>query len=414
MPWYSSIHRGSGFKSKLATQAYEEARQIVMKFFGANPKDHVVIFGKNTTEAINKLSFRLNLKKDDIVLVGLSEHHSNDLPWRRFAKVCYVGIDSTGNIDEQHLGKLLDEHKSKVKLVAITGASNVTGVMPNIHEIAAKAHKAGAQILVDCAQLAAHRPIEIKELGDPKHLDYITISAHKMYAPFGIGALIGRKDLFEQGAPEFCGGGTISVVTRDEVQWASPPERDEAGSPNVIGAIALAKSIQELSRIGFSAIKQHEMQLSTYALRKLQTVPGIVIYGDSNPQKAEDRVGVITFNIKDLPHGLVAAILGAEFGIGVRHGCFCAHPYVVTLLGMNQSQINDFKKAAKRDDRSHMPGMVRISFGMYNTIAEVDKLIAALQKIIRGEYSGKYRLNKKTGEYLPAGWKYDAAEYFQL
>src|SRR5512143_3696699 len=197
MHWYSSVHRGTGFKSKVATQAYDDARRIVADFVGANSSDHTVIFGKNTTDAINKLSYRLPLKKDDVVLVSLLEHHSNDLPWRAQAQVEHIKADELGRLDVADLDRLLEVYMGRVKLVAITGASNVTGHLPDIHAIARRAHAVGAEILIDCAQLAPHRRVAMGDLNDPAHLDYVSISAHKMYAPFGTGALIGRKEPFE-------------------------------------------------------------------------------------------------------------------------------------------------------------------------------------------------------------------------
>ena len=404
MPWYSSVHRGTGFKSIVSTEAYEKARQTVADFFGANPRQHIVIFGKNSTEALNKLSYRLELNKKDIVLVSLLEHHSNDLPWRRQAAIKRIEIDGLGRLDERHLDELLRKYKGKVKLVAITGGSNVSGHIPDIHRIAEKAHSYGAQILVDCAQLAPHRKIDIKSLEDPAHLDYIVISAHKMYAPFGTGALIGRRDTFERGAPELCGGGTIDLVTTKRVEWASLPDRDEAGSPNVVGAVALAASLRFLSKVGMQSIARDEAELTAYALNKLNRIKGIEIFGDANPQSAGKRLGVIPFKLEGLKQSLVAAILGTEWGIGVRSGCFCAHPYVTRLLNLNKTEVDKFGYDVLHGDKSSMPGLVRISFGMYNTKEEVDYLTEALRAIASGNYKGNYQLDIKTGEFRAAGW----------
>ena len=169
MPWYSSVHRGRGHKSRLTTEAYDDARRAVADFVGANAREHVVIFGKNTTEAINKLSYRLPLASSDVVLVSLLEHHSNDLPWRARCQVEHIGADARGRLDEDHFDHLLRVFAGRVRLVAVTGASNVTGSMPAVHTLAAKAHAAGAQILVDAAQLAPHRAIDIGALDDPAH-----------------------------------------------------------------------------------------------------------------------------------------------------------------------------------------------------------------------------------------------------
>jgi len=405
MPWYSSVHRGTGFKSLVSTEAYEEARQVVADFFGANRRQHIVIFGKNSTEALNKLSYRLSLKKDDIVLISLLEHHSNDLPWRRKAQVKRIKMDALGRLDENHFDQLLKDYNGRVKLVAVTGASNVTGEIPDIHRLARKAHSAGAQIVVDCAQLAPHRSIDIKNLDDDRHLDYIVISAHKMYAPFGTGALIGRRDTFETGAPELCGGGTIDLVTTDRVEWTALPDRDEAGSPNVVGTVALAASLRFLTKTGMNRLAAHESELTKYSLEKLSRIKGLELFGETDPASTADRLGVIPFKIKGMKHSLVAAILGTEWGIGVRSGCFCAHPYVTRLLGMGKIEIDRFGSQIMHGDKSSMPGLVRASFGMYNTKSEIDKLVEALQHIAAGEFAGKYTQDKKSGEFSAAGWK---------
>lgn len=414
MRWYSSVHRGTGFKSQVATQSYEDARHIVRDFVGANQRDHVVIFGKNTSEAINKLSYRLPLQAEDVVLLSLLEHHSNDLPWRAKCHVDYIGIDAEGRLDENDFDRLLEKYHGKVKVVAITGASNVTGHVPDIHRIAYKTHKAGAKILVDCAQLAAHRKIFMGELSDPGHIDYVVISAHKMYAPFGVGALIGRRDTFGQGEPEYRGGGTVDFVTLDTVDWAESPERDEAGTPNIVGAIALAAAIKFLDGINMDTIERHEAELTAYALKKLGTIKGIKIYGDADPASIANRLGVIPFNVQGMPHFLLAAILSSEWGIGVRNGCFCAHPYVLHLLRLTEPELKQIRTAMQANERQAMPGMVRVSFGMYNTKAEVDILVEALTQIARNQYQGKYLQDQRTGEYRAVGWQPELGEYFKL
>ena len=414
MNWYASVHRGTGFKSRVATQAYDDAREIVARFVGASPREHVVIFGKNTSEAINKLARRLPLGKDDVVLVSLLEHHSNDLPWRNAAAVDHVMANALGELDEADFDRKLEQHRGRLKLVAVTGASNVTGCLPPVHRLAEKAHAAGAQILVDAAQLAPHRPIAMGALDDPAHLDYVSLSAHKMYAPFGTGALIGRRDTFERGAPEYSGGGTIEIVTLDSVEWAAPPERDEAGSPNVVGVVALAAAVKALETIGMTAIADHEAELTAYTLERLGSIDGVQIYGDANPAATANRLGVVPFNIQGLSHFLVAAILGAEFGIGVRNGCFCAHPYLLHLLGLSAQEADGVRRSILANDRGDMPGMLRVSFGMYNTAEEVDVLIDAVQRIARGKYYGRYQQDVRSGEYRAVDWNPDLSHYFRL
>ncbi len=414
MEWYSSVHRGSGFKSRVATQAYDDARDIVARFVGANQDEHTVIFGKNATEAINKLSHRLCLAADDVVLVSLLEHHSNDLPWRARARVVHIGADAQGRLDEGHFEHLLKKHAGRVRLVAVTGGSNVTGFMPDVHVLAARAHAAGAQILVDCAQLAPHRPIDIRALDHPAHLDYVALSAHKMYAPFGCGALIGRRDTFERGEPEYRGGGTIEFVAADSVAWAGAPDRDEAGTPNVLGAVALAVAIQTLGEIGMEAIAQHETELTAHALRRMAQVQGLRLYGGAEPAFAAQRLGVIPFNLDGMPHGLVAAVLSAGHGIGVRNGCFCAQPYLTHLLGLGSAAVQTYRDAMTRGDRRDMPGMVRVSFGLYNTLDEVDGLVDALHRIARGEFHGRYVQDAPSGDFGLEDGLPELGAYFSL
>lgn len=415
MPWYASVHRGTGFKSQLATHAYEAARAATLEFVGADPATHVCVFGKNTTEAVNKLARRFPFTPErDVVLVTMMEHHSNDLPFRAVAHVSHVAVRPDGTLDEDDFDRQLARYAGRVALVAVTGASNVTGHINPVRRLAEKTHAAGAQILVDVAQLAPHRAVAMGTLDDPAHFDYVALSAHKMYAPFGTGALVGRRDLFERGEPDLRGGGTVEIVTEDSVWWAGPPDRDEAGSPNVPGAVALAAAIKQLRAVGMAQVAAHEAELTAYALTELPKVPGLTIFGDRDPARAYARLGVIPFNLGSVPHFLVAAILGFEFGIGVRNGCFCAHPYILHLLGLRGAEVDRVRQEMLAHDRSHMPGLVRVSFGLYNTLAEVDGLIDALQRIARGEYRGHYVQDPASGDFVPDGWTPDFARCFQL
>jgi selenocysteine lyase/cysteine desulfurase len=415
LPWYSSVHRGAGFKSLLATEAYEKARRTVARFVGADPEASCVVFVKNTTEALNKLANRLDLRPDDVVLTTLMEHHSNDLPWRARAQVVYAGLREDGSLDLEDLARKLERYRGRVRVVTVTGASNVTGFTPPIYDIAEMAHQAGAYMVADCAQLAPHRTVRMGDPGSPRRLDFIAFSAHKMYAPFGTGVLVGPREFFRNGPPDYRGGGTIEIVNLDEVHWAEPPERDEAGSPNVVGAVALAESIRVLTQVGMEALEAHERVLTRYALRRLRALPEVRVYGSSDPEQLEGRLGVISFEVKGVPHGKVAAVLAFEGGIGVRNGCFCAHPYVLNLLRIDQREYQVYKERALRGDRSALPGLVRVSFGCYNTLEEVDRLVEMLERIARGDYAGQYEVDKPSGMYLPRG--FDGArlgQYFAL
>lgn len=415
LAYYSSVHRGTGFKSQLSTHAYEQSRHIVLQFLGADPATYTCIYGKNTTEAINKLARRLPFSPErNLVITTAMEHHSNDLPWRAVADILHVSVTPEGRLDEDNFDALLDKYGKRVALVAITGASNVTGFINPIHRLAEKAHRAGALFLADCAQLAPHRPINTLSLDDPGHLDFVAISAHKMYAPFGTGALVGRRDIFEKGDPDMRGGGTVEIVTIDDVVWADPPDKEEAGSPNTVGAIALAAAIRQLEAVGMQEVADHEARLTSYALNKLKEVPDIRIYGDTIPEWANERLGVIPFCLDGISHFLVAAILGHEFGIGVRSGCFCAHPYILRLLGLNEAESSAVRQRILSGDRTHMPGLIRASFGLYNTLEEIDILVEALTHISRNNYHASYLQDKASGEYVPQDWQPDYSKYFSI
>ncbi len=402
--WYASVHRGSGLKSLVSTHLYDRAREVVAGFVNADPQHDCVIFVKNTTEAINKLANRFNFQPDEVVVTTVMEHHSNDLPWRNKAKTVHAEVLPDGSLDVSHVEHLIKQNAGKVRLVAVTGASNVSGYLPPIHDIAEMAHAHAAMIFVDCAQLLPHRQVDMGKPGSARHLDFIAFSGHKVYAPYGGGALIGPKDFFNSSPPDSRGGGTIEVVTLDEVYWAHAPERDEAGSPNVIGAVALATSLQRLTEIGMDALAAHEAELTGYAFRKLANIPGVRVFGSADPARVADRLGVIAFQMDGQPHARLAAILSFEAAIGVRNGCYCAHPYVLRLLGISDQEFITHRERALMHDRSELPGMVRMSFGCYNQRSDIDRLVEMLERIAAGEVIGDYRVEKRSGAYYPAGF----------
>ncbi len=414
LKFYSSIHRGTGFKSRLATHFYEEARRLAGEFVGYDPENQVVIFGKNTTEMVNKLAYRLNMPPNSVVIVSQMEHHSNDLPWRFFANVLHAPISLTdGTLKVNVLKELIQKNREKLFLVAITGASNVTGNINPIYEIAREAHQAGAYFMVDAAQLVPHRPIDCGKTGDPESIDFLVYSAHKMFAPFGTGVLVARKDLLKDDAPEYRGGGTVRVVGWNDVIWDDSPERDEAGSPNVVGAIALAEAIKFYEEIGYEKLEEIENNLARQFLGGLQKIPQITIYGRRDNDFSK-RMAVIPFNIESMEHSKAAAILAYEFGIGVRNGCFCAHPYLKLLLNVCEEEERQMINNIVSGRKVNIPGAIRASFSFYNTEEEVEYCLQALKKIIGGAYSGKYRLDEKSGQYFPADFREDFSNYFSF
>jgi len=376
-PYYSSIHRGAGYKAKISSLRYEEARKTVLDFVGANPNKDIVIFVKNATEAINKVAYRLSQidKTRNIVLATAMEHHSNDLPWRDKYQVEYIEVDECGRLVFTDYLEKLEKYKGKVKLVTVTGASNVTGYINPVYKIAELAHKYGAHVLVDGSQLIPHRPFEMKSWLSAKHIDFVVFSAHKMYAPFGIGVLVGPKEFFEQGNPDLTGGGTVRAVTHDLVVWNDPPSKDEAGTPNLLGVIALAAAIKTLDSIGMKNIDRHEQALVRHLIRGLKSLDCVEMY--CTDDESLERVGIVPFNVKGIHHEVLAEILAGEAGISVRSGCFCAQPYVAKLLKITPDKIQKIIN----NPREPKPGVVRVSFGLYNEHAEVDSLLEILAEV---------------------------------
>lgn len=412
--WYSNVHRGTGFKSQLSSWVFERARDRIADFVQANLDDHIVIFTKNSTEAINKLAHRLDIRPGDVILTTLMEHHSNELPWRKVGRVEHVSVDEQGRLDMADFEQKLSFWGKKIRLVAITGASNVTGYINDIGTIAEKTHGVGAELLVDAAQLVPHRPVAMGRTKDPRHIDYLVFSAHKIYAPYGVGILVGKRHIFEQGDPDTVGGGTVDIVNLEEAYWTDLPEKEEAGTPDIVGVVALAKVIDMFERLGWESIIRHEAELTELALQKLNAIPKVRVYGDTDPANAANRLGVISFGVEGMPHSLLAAVLNYEYGIGVRSGCFCAHVYVKCLLGVSDADAHVMEQEILSRDRSRLPGTVRISFGLYNSPEEVERLATAVANIAAGRIEGEYELDKERGEYYPKGYAPDFGAYFQI
>jgi selenocysteine lyase/cysteine desulfurase len=278
--------------------------------------------------------------------------------------------------------------------VAITGASNVTGELVPLDQVAELVHRYGARLLVDAAQLAPHRPIDMTTLG----IDYLAMSGHKLYAPYGAGALIGRSDWL-MGTPFLRGGGAVRLVTVDDVVWAELPDRQEAGSPNVLGAVALGAACSALSSYGMAQVAQHEEELTAFARSRFARVPGFehyTLWGSSAP-----RVGLFTFNLDGYMHDQLAAILSAEHGIGVRHGCFCAHPLMIELLHIERAESDRLMNATRRGEHPRLPGAARISFGLGTTREDVELVAGALEQIATEGTQWSYRQDPLTDEWEP-------------
>jgi cysteine desulfurase / selenocysteine lyase len=411
-PWYASVHRGTGFKSQLSTHVFEAARAAVARFVGADTESHVVVFVKNTTEALNKLSHVLGAD-GTLVYTTIMEHHANMLPWRVWAGggVRFVATDAEGSLDLDDLERQLAAAPTdRPRLVAVAGAYNVTGYMPPIHAIARLAHRHGARLLVDGAQLVPHQPVNMRGSGSDDGIDFLVFSAHKLYAPYGAGVLVGPRAAFH-GLPDQLGGGIVDLVTLENVVWTEVPEREEAGSPNVIGVVALYAAVEKLTELGMANVARHEQALTGYALERLGEVSGLRVLG---PQTTDARVGVMSFVLPAVSHMLVAAILSYEYGIGVRAGCFCAHPAMAHLLGVSPEGIASLERQILQHEKFGLPGATRASLALYNSADDVDDLVEALTSIAAGHYGGKYRHDRATNEYTPEGWRPEFDTFFSI
>ena len=354
LPAYASVHRGNGYASQLTTQWYERARDEVHAFVNARPDDQVV-FTRQTTDALNLLA--RCLPEATTVVVFETEHHAALLPWPAERTVRLAPPASPA----QAVSAVADALRTAPKgprLVCVTGASNVTGELFPVAEIARVAKAHGARVCLDAAQLAPHRAVDITALG----VDWVAVSGHKLYAPFGCGALVGRADWLDASAPYLAGGGASAAVSADDVVWADGPARHEGGSPNVIGAIALAAACATITAHR-EAIERHEEELGTRLRAGLAEIAGVTTYAVFGP--GSDRVGTVAFTIDELDSTVVSAALAAEYGIGVRDGRFCAHLLTDHLLA--------------GDDRHGTA--VRASLGLGTTREHVDRLLDALRTL---------------------------------
>ena len=348
----ANIHRGVHFLSREATEAHERARKTVAKFIGAESSDEV-LFTRGTTESINLVAHsygRKFLKLGDEVIVSVMEHHSNIVPWQLLEgiKVVPVPVTETGDLDMEAYRKAFTP---RTRFVSMCHSSNVLGTTNPIREIAQIAHEHGVHILVDAAQSVAHRPIDVQELG----VDFLSFSGHKLYAPTGIGVLYGRRELLEAIPPYQGGGEMIHKVTFEETTFNEIPFKFEAGTPDFIGSVGLAKAIEYISALGFESIMKYEEELLAYATEQLLTLDGIKIHGTSKTKEA-----VISFTFEGL-HPYDVGMLIDRMGIAVRTGHHCAQP-LMHELGLD--------------------GTIRASFAFYNTKEDIDALIVALQRVL--------------------------------
>lgn len=382
--YYSNIHRGNHNLSMIATDMFDQVEEVILDFIGADHEQNTAILTTNTTCALDMAAYMFSHTLG-ITLSTVMEHHSNYLPHKRRGEVVLIGCNRDGSLDMDDLEVKLKRHD--VKLVAVTGASNVTGFLPDIHKIARLAHRQGAKILVDAAQLIAHHPVDVLPDDHPEHIDLLAAAGHKFYAPFGSAFLYGPRELFDSVPPYVPGGGTVEFVTPDITMWAKSPDRHQGGTPNIPGAIAMAEALKFLKSIGLDRIREHEKELYDHTLKGLQKIEGVKIYGPKDPERC---IGVLSFNILGIANELAAAILNYEAAVATRNGCFCAHPYIQFLLDVPKPV--ECKQRFDQGDVPFMPGAIRATIGVYNTKEEMDELLRMVEVIAQKKWKGVYDL----------------------
>lgn len=415
---YGSIHRGSGQKSQISTAIYEEAISVILEFLGVTQKEYALIPTHNTTSAINKIARMLGISADDTIFLSEFEHSANDLPWRKGAKIIRVPTDESGQFDLNYFEEALkvSSHKGK-RFVAVSGASNITGALTPVNEIARLAHSYGAKVLVDAAQLVAHREINLQGNKDGSdEIDFICFSGHKMYAPFGGGVLVGKRELMEPLTPDDTGGGSVDFVMNDSYDLAKNfSKRTTAGTPNVVGIVSMALSCNIIKKeIGFKYILAHEQEILDRAKEKISALHGIKTYCDLD-YDAKKKCSILTFNVEGVHPNLVAARLGHEFGIGVRQGAICQFSFVAKLLGLNSEEVQASRQAILSGHTDRSFGIVRASFGLGNITEDVDRFAEALIEIVKTPEKGKDYFFNTEGEFWPIGKpKIDISDFFNI
>lgn len=374
LPYYSSVHRGAGYASQVTTEAYEQARETVRAFVGAWRRD-AVVFTRNTTDSMNLLAHAL--PPGTTVVVFETEHHATLLPWKRPIR---LPAPESPTAAIAAADRALGGAPSGPRLLVVTAASNVTGELWPIAELAAVARRHGARIAVDAAQLVPHRPLDMTALD----LDYVAFSGHKLYAPFGTGVLVGRPDWLRAADPYLKGGGATTHVGDTPTWSADPQQRHEAGTPNVLGAIAVAAACEALSGTGWDPLIATEERLLARLRRGLAAISGVRplgLWDDRHP-----RVGIVSFTVDGWNARDLALTLSGEYGIGVRDGRFCAHPFVRRLLGGPAGGEPAHRPGgAETSVCTDGPGTaVRASFGVGTTEQDVDRLLSALARLTLG------------------------------
>ncbi|GAA2157308.1 aminotransferase class V-fold PLP-dependent enzyme [Kitasatospora kazusensis] len=387
-PYYGSVHRGAGYLSQLSTDLFEQSRRTVEEFLDLREDDQVV-FTRATTDSLNLLAGAL--PAGTRVFAFETEHHASLLPWRREGlTVGYLRAPRSHAEAVARLAEALAEAPEGPKLFCVTGASNVTGELWPVAELTETAHRYGARVVLDAAQLAPHHRVSVRELG----VDWIAFSGHKLYAPFGAGVLAGRSDWLDAAEPYLAGGGASRTVAREAdgsvaVEWQTGPARHEAGSPNVIGAYAVASACRALTEAGFDALEAREQRLIARLTAGLAEIPEVRVLSLFGEEAA--RVGVLSFVVQGWNSSHFSAALSAEYGIGVRDGLFCAHPLVRTLLGGEDATPSECGAPEPSLPGERSLNAIRVSFGAGTPDEHLDRFLTAVGELVRDGARWTYR-----------------------
>jgi len=382
---YASTHSDLHYAARGASHAFEWAHESVLRFVDADPETYCSFFaGNGATAGFNRMAASLARARPErsVVLISEMEHHSNDLPHRfHNAQVvhipCMGEFERYGGIDMEKLAEIFAEHGENINYIAVTGASNVTGGITPLAEIASMAHAVGAYLVVDASQMIAHAPVSMNQAD----IDVLVFSGHKIYAPGSPGAVIAKKSVLNEIKPAELGGGMVDDVYLEEyMPTATLPDREEAGTPNIVGGIMLGAVLDLLHRVGMDNVREKEIGQIDFVWNGLKAIDGVSVYG---PEPSDlPRTGTIAFNIKGFDHGLTAAALNDYHNIQVRNGCFCAHPYVRELLKKEMWDMDIDPDAPNAEaDIERKRGMSRASLGLYTTQSDLEMLIAAVRDL---------------------------------
>ncbi len=382
---YANIHRGNHHLSLEASNLFDAASQTFADFIGADAETGCFVMGGNTTDS---LSLAAHVMRDTPgkTLTTIAEHHSNDLSHRNQGDVLHADVDAQGRVLLDDAEQLLQQHD--VKLVAVTGCSNVTGYFPPIHDLARMAHDAGAKILVDAAQLYAHAPIDVKADDHPEHIDFLAAAGHKSYAPFGSSFLYGPTEAFDAAPPYMPGGGTVDWVTPADAWYTKSPDRHMGGTPNITGVVAFAAATEWLASFGMDAVREHEVELSNVLFKRfaeLEEAHDVDLFG---PKTSDEKAGVFSFIVPDVRHDVVSRVLSNEYGVATRNGCFCAHPLLHKLLKLEDT--SHWTDALSRGDDVELPGATRATIGIYQSEADIERFINGLDAVVNQSWKGDY------------------------